>query len=104
MIIFLFLICLISLFLVSHWLISKIVKLNIRIKNITANTQYFKQEISDKLCKIKNNIINLSVKKSHKTNKTEIFLILLDSTLTLMYKKKYERLKDYYEFIKNTLA
>ena len=103
MIISLLIISLILLVFVTYWIISKIIKFDKTIKNLSSNTYFLKQKFVLNIDKI-NNLKKRKTKKKNKINYFEIVLIIIDVTLTMIYKRKYERLKDYYEFIKNTMA
>ena len=104
MINFLFFICLISIIIVTHWIISKIILLNKSAKNLTLKIDILRKNLSETLKKTKNSLKPKQKIKKWGLTKMEVFLTVSDTIFTLAYKRKYERLKDYYEFIKNTLA
>lgn len=71
---------------------------------MTLNTHILGQKVTNELNKVKKKIAPKPKKQPKRINKTDIFLLLSDTALTLIYKRKYDKIKDYYEFIKNTLA
>ncbi len=105
MIKFLLVISLIAIFLVSFWIISKIIILNNSVKRMILDTYILEQRIVIGLDKIKRTISPKPISKKKNSIKFfDILLLAADTALTLIYKHKYERIKDCCEFLKNTLA
>ena len=105
MIIGMLFVTLLILFCTTYWIISKIVQINNIVKKITLDTYFLEQKIVISADKI--NRILKPVKKTKNKNSIkfiDIFLMSIDLILTYIYKNKYEKLKDYYEFFKNTMA
>ena len=104
MIIYIVLIILVFLILVTWFTISKILKLDRYIKDLSHDIILLEEKIIDAAEETKKHLPTVTTAPQKKdTRLYDITKLVLDLTFTLIYKQKYEKLKDIYDFLKKTL-
>ena len=88
---------------ITYWIVVNIIRIDNVVKKIVSDTYLLNQKVFICTDKIKR-FVKPKPKKNSKIKYYIIMLIIIDELLFVLYKRKYERLKDIYEFIKNTLA
>jgi len=101
MIILLFYILLLALFLLTIWIIFKLKYLINKVNKLNLDLYIFQQKLALSMEKIKQKV---TPKPKKKLSFLKIGIITLDMTLSIIFKKKYEKIKDVYEFLKATMA
>ena len=101
MIFFSLCIILIAFILLTIWIICKLKNLINKVNKLNLDLYIFQQKIALNLEKIKHKV---TPAKKRKLSLFDITALITDIVLSLIYKKKYEKLKDVYEFLKATMA